>query len=253
MALCLMLYWPTLFVLTHMPMPASIHAAQVGDKWLHFVAYFLLVLLIWGVVKPQEAVRWNRAAAWWVLLVLLCYGALDEWSQGWVRGRTADLGDFYADLGAALAGLMLLSVLSFWPAWLTAGALAIFIVSVCAKGDLTEKLPLTTVLVHVISFSLFTLLWLACLSSAPRSEAEPGGAFWRRLGPAPGHARAWCGRALALPLILLATVKLGTWVTGRDFPLVEVGTAAAAVSVCVMAALLFAAVRNRRRATLTQA
>jgi hypothetical protein len=240
-----MFYWPALFVLTHVPMPRQVQAAHVGDKGLHFVAYFLLVLLIWGAVKPDERVRWNRATVWWVLLVLCCYGAADEWSQGWIQGRSADVVDYCADVGAALAGLLLLTLLPFWPALLWGVALAIFVVSAWSKGDLTSKLPLTTVLVHVLSFSLFTVLWLLYLSRSSRDMQESETPLWRRLGIAPAGRWGWGWRSLAVPLALLATVKLGAVVLNRAFPLVEVGAAAATIGLWVGMTAFFATVRDR--------
>jgi len=247
--LCLMLYWPALFVLTHVPMPRQVQAAHVADKGLHFVAYFLLVLLVWGAVKPYERVRWNRATVWWVLLVLCCYGAVDEWSQGWVQGRSADVVDYYTDVGAACTGLLLLTFLPFWPALLWGVALAIFVVSAWSKGDLTSKLPLTTVLVHVLSFSLFTVLWLLYLARSSQERRGVETPLWHRLGAAPEGRWRWGVRSLAIPLVLLATVKLGAMVFDRAFPLVEVGAAAATIVLWVGMTALLAAVRGRLTGT----
>lgn len=247
-----MLYWPALFVLTHVPMPESVQAAHVADKGLHFVAYFLLVLLIWGSVSPYERVRWNRATVWWVLLVLLCYGAVDEWSQGWVRGRSTDVGDYYADVAAAVTGLLLMSFFTFWAAWLWGSALAIFTVSVVAKGDLTSKMPLTTVLIHMISFSLFTVVWIFYLSQPSGEAQEVGVPLWRRVGTHPQGRLQWVWRACAVPFGLLAILKLGTLLVERDFPLVEVGAAALVIGIWVAAVLVFANTRDRTRATVKQ-
>ncbi len=250
--LCAMLYWPALFVLTHVPMPQSIQAAHVADKGLHFVAYFLLVLLIWACVCPYERVRWNRATVWWVLLLLLCYGAVDEWSQGWVRGRSADIGDFYADMAATMTGLLLLSFLSFWAAWLWGGALAIFAVSVVAKGDLTSTLPLATMLVHVISFSLFTLLWILYLSQPSGKTRDAGLPLWQRVGAHPRGRLPWVGRACAIPLGLLVAVKLGAIVAGRAFPSAEMGAAVLVIGICVGGVLALAIARDGASVAVNQ-
>ena len=114
--LSLALYWPTLFVLSHIPIPQVVLDAQVSDKTLHFIAYFVLVFLFWGTIKPYDKVRWRQATVWWVLLVVVWYGVVDEWLQGFVKGRTVDRSDFFVDLIGAVVSLLLLTVFTFWPA-----------------------------------------------------------------------------------------------------------------------------------------
>ena len=75
----ILIYWPTLFVLTHIPMPKIVDEAHVSDKSLHFVAYFILVFLLWGTLRPYEKVNWKKATVWTILAIIVWYGAVDEW------------------------------------------------------------------------------------------------------------------------------------------------------------------------------
>ena len=42
----LALYWPSLFILAHIPIPKVVREADVSDKSLHFLAYLLLTFLL---------------------------------------------------------------------------------------------------------------------------------------------------------------------------------------------------------------
>ena len=90
----LILYWPVLFIVAHIPIPQLVRRAHVSDKSLHFVAYLILVFLLWFAINPQSKVNWRRAAVWWVLLVIAGYGIADELLQNFVSGRSCDVRDF---------------------------------------------------------------------------------------------------------------------------------------------------------------
>jgi len=114
----LLLYWPGLFVLAHVPIPRLVYRAQVSDKTLHFLAHLLLVFLLWFAVRPDRKVSWRDAALWWVLFVAVWYGAFDELLQGGSVGRSCDFRDFLANLAGASSGLIVFSLFAFWPALL---------------------------------------------------------------------------------------------------------------------------------------
>ena len=73
--------------------------------WGHFVAYFILALLL-AYGFGARALRWRVR----LLIVLLCvlYGISDEYHQSFVDGRTPDANDVRNDgIGAMLAMLAL--------------------------------------------------------------------------------------------------------------------------------------------------
>lgn len=99
-------YWVVLVVLTHVP-PTRVPATPVSDKLLHFVAYFILTLLL--ILSLREA-RLRFASAVLIASILaLAYGVADELVQKLV-GRHCSLRDWLAD-AAGVAAAALLAVL----------------------------------------------------------------------------------------------------------------------------------------------
>lgn len=79
--------------------------AMQSFDWGHFVAYFILALLLDFGFGPK-AHQWRMK----LLIILLCvlYGVTDEYHQSFVDGRMPDIIDIRNDgIGAALAVLLL--------------------------------------------------------------------------------------------------------------------------------------------------
>ncbi len=161
----LLLYWPAIFIFAHIPIPQVVRRAGVSDKSLHFLAYFVLTCLLWLAVSPNKKVNWRKAAVWWILVVVVWYGVIDELLQARV-GRSCDLADFIADIIGTFSGLVLVSVFSFWPAVVAVTAVAIFIMSSLAKANLFELMPVTNVILHLAGYAFFTLVWLRYLRNS---------------------------------------------------------------------------------------
>lgn len=206
----LVLYWPTIFVLSHIPMPKVVLEADVSDKTLHFVAYFVLVFLLWGVVKPYEKVRWNKACVWWILMVVVWYGVMDEWLQGFVRGRCVDVRDFLTDLLATISCLILLTAMTFWPAFLFLTGGAIFLLSACAKQDMSSLMPAAQFFFQISAYTFFTAQWITFRAQRKRQfSRDPSVSTLNLLGPPAGKLVPWMGVTLSLPLALMGVTKLG--------------------------------------------
>lgn len=97
-------YWIALFGATHYPR-IVLPSVEHGDKLAHFAAYAGLAFLF---ATSLAARRWS----WWsIALVTMAvaagYGAIDEVSQKFVPGRTADPYDWLADVTGAAIGLLL--------------------------------------------------------------------------------------------------------------------------------------------------
>ena len=98
-------YWVVLFVTTHLP-PNRLPKGPSNDKLEHFVAYFVLSVLL-GAALWQGGPARRRLVAVIVLAVAALYGVFDELTQVLV-GRDAELLDWCADVaGAASAALVL--------------------------------------------------------------------------------------------------------------------------------------------------
>lgn len=224
----LLLYWPAIFILAHVPVPEFFRGVQVSDKTLHYIAYFVLVFLLWFAISPDRRVKWNRATVWWVLFVVVCYGVLDEWLQAYV-GRNADVMDFCADLTGALTGLVLLTFFSFWPAALAVTGATIFVLTNFSMGGLADVLPVTSAVFHLFGYGLFTLLWTGYM-----------GDFL----PIKAPERKWLIGALSLPIGLLLAVELFSVLASNDFRLSHVAVSAAGIAVIIIAIFLVALFRR---------
>lgn len=224
-------YWPTLFILAHIPIPNVVREAGVSDKTLHFLGYLLLVFLFWSAVASSDKVNWRRATAWWVLLVTASYGAIDELLQNYGVGRSCDIRDFLADLAGVLTGLILLSVLTFWPALLVLTGTTIFGLTNLAQANLADLLPITNTMCHVLAYALFTMLWLQNL----RLVLQPKALKSTRIV-----------LALSLPFGFLLAVKLFSAILGKDFIIRDVVVSAAAIAAVIVAYLFIISFRQNQ-------
>jgi len=218
----LLFYWPTIFILAHIPIPQVVYRARVSDKSLHFLVYLILVFLLWFAINPDRRVNWRKAGVWWILLVVVWYGAFDEWLQGYV-GRSCNVMDFLADLVGALTSLVLLSIFSFWSASVVVTGLSIFLFTNLARANLSELLPVTNAMFHLLAYGFFTMLWLR---------------YVYHFLPLKAPQIKWLTAALALPIALVVVVKSASAILGKGFELRDaiisiVGIAAVVAANCV--------------------
>ena len=224
----LVIYWPCVFILAHIPIPQLVYKARVSDKSIHFLTYLVLVFLLWFTISPTKKVNWRKAAVWWVLLVVVWYGVIDEVLQGYV-GRSCDVEDFLADLAGTLAGLVLFSFFTFWPVLLAVTGIVIFGITNLARANLAELVPISNAMFHLFGYGFFTMLWiqnmhLYLLMKAPKLK--------------------WIITALAIPAGLLLTVKSFSVIYGKDFGVREAIVAAAGITAVVATTCLTALFRR---------
>jgi len=204
--LMLLIYWPGLFVLTHIPIPQLARQSGMSDKMMHALAYLALVFLWWFSISPYNKVDWRKAKVWVALAVMVWYSAFDEWLQGCI-GRSADVHDFYANLTGVLFGLVTLSVLSFWSSSVIVSALFILAITNFSKIDTLWEWPYLNPGVHFLGFAIFTLIWIQYMQRYIR--------IWRG-----SHAK-WFVTALAIPAGLLVGVKLCSVALGKQIWLID--------------------------------
>ena len=188
----LAVYWPLLFIATHIPINDLGRQSGMSDKTMHVLAYLGVVFFVWLAVSPYDKVNWRKAKVWVILAVIVWYGAIDEWLQSYV-GRGAEVKDILADTIGALVGLGLLSIFSFWPAALTVIAVFIFAISNMARIDMLWDQPYLNIGFHFVGYSAFTLVWIQYLDRRMSAKVS---------------AMKWIILALLLPLVLLCAVKL---------------------------------------------
>ncbi len=106
--LALGIYWGSLFVATHMPLPEDILAVRGSDKVAHFGAYAGLGFLLgwWLLLRVRSA---GRRVLFTAFLILLGWAVVDELLQIPVN-RSADILDCLADWAGAACGLLVLWV-----------------------------------------------------------------------------------------------------------------------------------------------
>jgi VanZ family protein len=107
--IALALYWLALFVMTHVPSEMATLPGASTDKLVHIAAFAVLAMLLataWQLTAGPIGLR-HLAYAW---LLLVAYGAIDEWTQTLV-GRQASLWDLLGDALGALVGLALFAAL----------------------------------------------------------------------------------------------------------------------------------------------
>ena len=205
-AVLLAIYWPALFISAHMPVPRAVLESKVSDKSLHFLAYLILVFLLWSTVGDGKKVNWRKASPWWVLSIMVAYGIVDEWLQLYAAGRTCNIWDFLADMIGTLIGLGLFSVLAFWPAGLVVAAIIIFGFTNVSRVNLADTMPAASAVFVFSVYAILTAFWVQCL---------------RLFGPR-NHLRLnrvrWLTAALSAPLALVLTVRLFSAVLGKDLP-----------------------------------
>lgn len=98
--LTLAIYWVTIFVATHLP-SAVMPQLEWTDKFYHFGGFAgLAFLMAWAFPSIPR----NRQALL-VVAIGFTYAFLDEYTQGFVAGRTCDVYDMVADAVGILIGL----------------------------------------------------------------------------------------------------------------------------------------------------
>jgi hypothetical protein len=139
----------------------------------------------------------------------------DEWLQAYV-GRSADVNDFFANLAGTVAGLGLLSILSFWPASIIITGTIIFVSTNLSRVSMACLLPTPSAIFHLLAYSFFAILWLQYLQRF--SSLRP-------------PRMKWIIRALALPAGFLLIVKLFSLVTGREPAIADILSATCGILV----------------------
>ena len=232
--LSLVFYWPTIFILAHVPVPKLVRTAGVSDKGVHFLAYMILAFLLCSAINPEvlldKKVNWRKAAVWWIILVVVLYGVLDEVLQSFVAERNCNVRDFIANLAGTFTGLIILTMFTFWPALLIMTGITIFGLSNISRSSLAELLPRTSTVLHLFAYALFTLLWIRYLQYSLSLKAPK---------------LKWLLVAAILPAGLLFAVTLGSLILGKSFVVKDV--VVSAVGIAIVIGTIYLTTLSRRR------
>ena len=101
------LLWAGVIILAT-SMPSGLVPQQVTnfDKAAHFTMYAVLAALLTQHLTDSMS-RWRAAAI--AIAVAAAFGAIDEWHQQYIPGRSTELADWYADSLGATTGALLVA------------------------------------------------------------------------------------------------------------------------------------------------
>jgi VanZ family protein len=102
----LIIYWLILFIATTLP-AQRLPSVGFTDKVNHFIAYFVLAVLVNLTLIYQRKSRFLfEKATVATIVICLFYGAVDELHQMLVPGRFAETLDWVADALGAFTGVL---------------------------------------------------------------------------------------------------------------------------------------------------
>jgi VanZ family protein len=188
-----------------MPIPKIVYQAEVSDKWLHFLAYINLTFLLWFSLKPVGRVSWYQGVVWLVLLVVIVCGGLDELTQP-PFGRTCDLYDYLTNVVAVITGLVIFSFLLFWQALPVMLALTIFGLTNLAKANLSNLIPISDDVFHILAYAGLTMSWIQFM----RIYLYRFAGVWRLF------------LVIVVPVCFLLVIKIASLFLGRHFAATDI-------------------------------
>ncbi|MBK6915336.1 MAG: VanZ family protein [Ignavibacteriales bacterium] len=107
----LIIYWIILISATSIPAD-SVPTTGVSDKIEHFLAYFILTILLASTLIMQN--KFSNLKKHYLLSTLIIgivYGAIDELHQLIVPGRSCELLDWLSDVGGVMLGIIFVKAL----------------------------------------------------------------------------------------------------------------------------------------------
>lgn len=103
-----LLWAGVILVGTSLPTPLVPRELSAFDKALHFTFYALFAVLLTRQISEVVS-RWRAALL--AILIAMTFGAIDEWHQKFIPGRSTEFADWRADsAGAALGALAFAAV-----------------------------------------------------------------------------------------------------------------------------------------------
>jgi len=107
----LIIYWIILFTATTIPVQ-RLPSLGFSDKINHFVAYFILaVLLNLALIYQRKSKLLFEKAQIAAILICLFYGTVDELHQLLVPGRFAEVWDWIANALGSVSGVLVINYL----------------------------------------------------------------------------------------------------------------------------------------------
>ena len=107
----LVLYWLLILTLTSLP-GADVPNIHINDKIEHMLAYGGLGFLLNLSLRIQNKFTFiKKYPAWFSILIVSIYGALDELHQLFIPDRSCDILDWTADTIGVIIGVTIMTIL----------------------------------------------------------------------------------------------------------------------------------------------
>jgi VanZ family protein len=104
----LVVYWLILFIATSIPIERFPYFFKAQDKLEHFIAYFLLAILLFLTFHLQKRkISISKNATLYSMVAVIIYAGFDEVHQLIIPGRYCDIFDFVSDVVGGIIGIIL--------------------------------------------------------------------------------------------------------------------------------------------------
>ncbi len=107
----LVVHWISIFILTSLPSDSLPHFA-FHDKIKHFIAYFILSVLLTLFLAAQEKfIALKAEFAKYAFVIAIVYSTFDEIHQIFIPGRDAEIWDWMANLLGIILGIFVIKMI----------------------------------------------------------------------------------------------------------------------------------------------
>ena len=109
-ALCV--YWPTIFIISHISKDAVPPGFHVSGLPQHLVAYFVLTLLVFINAGLLYRTSLRSKKTYLLMAIIAAYGAVDEALQNYIQGRRGHPLDWSVNVAACICCVLFLALLA---------------------------------------------------------------------------------------------------------------------------------------------
>lgn len=221
-ALALVLYWLTIFIATHIPVPAWTRRMAMSDKTMHYIAFFILAVLLWLTVSFEKKVNWLKLRTWLIVILIVIYAVIDEILQR-AMYRSADYRDIIADLAGAFAGLLVMTFVRGVTGLIILVNISVFILPYIVNSGLIKSFSILEAIVYFLGFEILTISWIAYLKTVTFLKLD----WWE-----------WIFSAGCFVSFVLTAVKFYSAWTDKPFSNVAFASGAVAILLTVITAFI---------------
>ena len=106
-------YWPTIFIISHIPQRLVPRNVTVSGLGVHLLAYSVLTLLVFLNTGSLRSASFRSKKTWILIGIIAAYAAIDEIVQLFIQGRYGSPLDWAIDVSACLLCVGLLALVEY--------------------------------------------------------------------------------------------------------------------------------------------